>query len=663
MADRPRRAASAVLVVGLLLPVHVMFAAVLAMYARDIANSLGSSTTAVAFALLLYGAATCASAAAHARIGGHGLGHPQAVLGVAGLALLAFVPSTGLLVVLAVLAGSAAGAVPARHAMAVWNRTPDPDRVGALATLAAAGAAAFVVVGQAPVLADEQLTWRGTTLTMAGLGLILVVISVVQSRRLWDNPEAGASALTSNDELRRATSSPVVRRALALSMVVGLALVPATHLGLDLVEWTWGQQGLARPTAIAGAWAVAVIVLVGLGQAAQRRAEAGMERVIGLGPAVAAVAVVAWLVAWSPGHRLAAVAAIGVGMAGLVGLLVLAAGAALHARGPARGWVPTLLVTALVLAGGPVGLFVLGGVQRRFGTAATVGSLAVVGFVALLQARSLVREVAALDAQGDQPTAAPPSHLLTCQGIDFSYGQLQVLFDVDFTVDDGEIVALLGTNGAGKSTLLKVISGLELPGRGAIHFAGEDITFVGAERRVTMGISQIPGGKAVFDPLTVVDNLRVFGHTIGRDRRALNAGLDATFDAFPRLGERRNLPAGVLSGGEQQMLALGKVLLLKPRLLLIDELSLGLAPVIVAELLEMVRRINAGGTAVVLVEQSVNIALSLVDHAYFMERGRIGFDGPAHELLDRGDLVRSVFLQGAAAAAGTERELIGKGSG
>jgi ABC-type branched-subunit amino acid transport system ATPase component len=162
--------------------------------------------------------------------------------------------------------------------------------------------------------------------------------------------------------------------------------------------------------------------------------------------------------------------------------------------------------------------------------------------------------------------------------------------------------------------------------------------------------------------MSVVDNLRVFGHTLGRDRRALNAGLEATFDAFPKLGERRNLPAGVLSGGEQQMLALGKVLLLKPRLLLIDELSLGLAPVVVAELLEMVRRINAEGAAVVLVEQSVNIALSLVDHAYFMERGRIGFDGPARELLDRGDLVRSVFLQGAAAATSGTGEPLSSGA-
>jgi ABC-type branched-subunit amino acid transport system ATPase component len=140
----------------------------------------------------------------------------------------------------------------------------------------------------------------------------------------------------------------------------------------------------------------------------------------------------------------------------------------------------------------------------------------------------------------------------------------------------------------------------------------------------------------------------LFGYTHGRDKKSVEQGIDATFDAFPRLLERREVAAGTLSGGEQQMLGLGKAFMLKPRLLLIDELSLGLAPKIVGELLEMVRRINKEGTAVVLVEQSVNVALSLVDHAYFMEKGEIRFDGKSDELLARGDLLRSVFLEGAA---------------
>jgi ABC-type branched-subunit amino acid transport system ATPase component len=241
--------------------------------------------------------------------------------------------------------------------------------------------------------------------------------------------------------------------------------------------------------------------------------------------------------------------------------------------------------------------------------------------------------------------------MLSCRGIDFSYGQLQVLFDVNFTVDDGEMVALLGVNGAGKSTLLKVISGIGLPSAGSVRFRGQDITYLDAERRLRLGITQIPGGRAVFGPLTVVENLRSFGYTLGQDRRSLENSIDRCLDAFPRLSERRNSLASTLSGGEQQMLGLSKALILRPRLLLIDELSLGLAPVIVGQLLDMVRQINADGTAVVLVEQSVNIALNLVEHAYFMEKGEMRFDGRSADLLARDDLLRAVFLHGAAAGA------------
>lgn len=237
--------------------------------------------------------------------------------------------------------------------------------------------------------------------------------------------------------------------------------------------------------------------------------------------------------------------------------------------------------------------------------------------------------------------------LLTTRHLDFAYGQVQVLFDVAFTVDEGEMVALLGTNGAGKSTLLRAISGLGFPARGSIHYRGADITHVEAKQRVRLGVTQIPGGRAVFGTMSVVDNLRVFGYTHGKRRSSVEAGIDESFAAFPRLAERRNQLASTLSGGEQQMLGVAKAFILRPRLLLIDELSLGLAPVIVTDLLNTVRQINASGTAVVLVEQSVNIALSLVDHAYFMEKGAIRFDGAADDLVNRRDLLRSVFLDGA----------------
>lgn len=245
-------------------------------------------------------------------------------------------------------------------------------------------------------------------------------------------------------------------------------------------------------------------------------------------------------------------------------------------------------------------------------------------------------------------TSGSPLPLLEVGGCDFFYGRVQVLFDVGFVVEEGSIVALLGTNGAGKSTLLKVISGLGIPRRGTVRFRGQNVTYIGAERRLRLGIAHIPSGRPVFSTLSVVENLRTAGYSYGKDLDSIERGVNAAFELFPVLADRRNQRAGTLSGGEKQMVALARALILKPRLLCIDELSLGLAPAVVAELLEVVKRIHAQGTTVVLVEQSVNLALSVAERAYFMEKGEIKFSGAAKELLGREDLLRSVFLKGAA---------------
>jgi ABC-type branched-subunit amino acid transport system ATPase component len=226
---------------------------------------------------------------------------------------------------------------------------------------------------------------------------------------------------------------------------------------------------------------------------------------------------------------------------------------------------------------------------------------------------------------------------------------VQVLFGVDLEVREGEIVALLGTNGAGKSTILNAISGIVEPDGGNVWFEGEAITGEAPERTVARGIVQVPGGRGVFPRLTVQENLAMGGFLLRRDRTTLARRTEEVLVLFPRLRERMQQPAGVLSGGERQMLTLAQSFLLRPRLMLIDELSLGLAPAVVQELLEAVRGINASGTAVVLVEQSVNVALTLAQRAYFMEKGEVRFSGPTSELLERGDLLRSVFLEGAAA--------------
>ena len=260
-----------------------------------------------------------------------------------------------------------------------------------------------------------------------------------------------------------------------------------------------------------------------------------------------------------------------------------------------------------------------------------------------------VAELKELQAERTRTLADPDDvPVLQVRNVDVSYGNLQVLFDVGFEVRRGEVLALLGTNGAGKSTILRAISGLVLPDRGVIRMNGRTITLVDPQYRASMGMVQIPGGEAVFTSMTVAENLELWSWQIpeaGRRRERL-ALVDET---FPVLAERKDQRAGSMSGGQQQMLALAKAVMLEPELLLIDELSLGLAPVVVQELLQVVERLKAQGLTMVIVEQSVNVALSIADRAVFMERGQIRFEGPAQDLLAQDHLLRAVFLSGAGA--------------
>jgi ABC-type branched-subunit amino acid transport system ATPase component len=247
---------------------------------------------------------------------------------------------------------------------------------------------------------------------------------------------------------------------------------------------------------------------------------------------------------------------------------------------------------------------------------------------------------------GGPPTGGAP--LLVCRGVQVAYDKVRVLFGVDMEIRHGEIVALLGTNGAGKSTLLKAISGLVDPVDGSIEFDSRDITHTDPIERARLGIVQVPGGRAVFPTLTVVEHFKAAAWLFAKEDAAeVQARTERVLELFPRLKERWHQMAGNLSGGEQQQLGLGMAFVAKPRLLIIDELSLGLAPAIVEQLLEIVRAIHAEGCPVILVEQSVNVALTIAQRAYFMEKGEVRFEGAAGELLARGDLLRSVFLEGA----------------
>ena len=222
--------------------------------------------------------------------------------------------------------------------------------------------------------------------------------------------------------------------------------------------------------------------------------------------------------------------------------------------------------------------------------------------------------------------------LLELESVDAFYGRIQALRGVTIRIEAGEVVALIGSNGAGKTTTLRTVSGLMHPQAGTIRFEGRDITHTGPSKIVELGISQSPEGRRLFPRMTVTDNL-VMGAYTRNDRAGITSDINRVFTLFPRLQERRTQIAGTLSGGEQQMLAMGRSLMAKPKLLMLDEPSLGLAPILIETIFSIVREINSQGTTVLLVEQNANKALEVAHRAYVLETGSIVQTGTGRELL------------------------------
>ena len=249
--------------------------------------------------------------------------------------------------------------------------------------------------------------------------------------------------------------------------------------------------------------------------------------------------------------------------------------------------------------------------------------------------------------------------LLELHGIETYYGRVQALHGVSLSVDSGEVVALIGSNGAGKTTTLRTISGLLRPARGSISFAGQAITGVSAARRVGLGICQSPEGRRLFGRMTVLDNLGLGAYS-RRDSDGIAADLKRVYELFPRLQERSSQIAGTLSGGEQQMLAIGRALMSRPKVLMLDEPSLGLAPILVETIFQIIREINAQGTPILLVEQNAHKALDVAHRAYVLETGAIVKEGGGKELLESEDVARAYLL---AAAADVTDEVFNAGTG
>lgn len=232
--------------------------------------------------------------------------------------------------------------------------------------------------------------------------------------------------------------------------------------------------------------------------------------------------------------------------------------------------------------------------------------------------------------------------MLEIKDVEVFYGMIQAIKGVSFQVNEGEVIALIGANGAGKTTILHSITGLIAPRKGQIFFEGQDITTTPAHKIVSMGMAHVPEGRRVFAQLTVLENLKMGAFT-RRDKEEVEESLIRVYKRFPRLEERKNQMAGTLSGGEQQMLAMGRALMSRPRIILMDEPSMGLSPIFVNEIFDIIREVSEGGTTVLLVEQNAKKALSIADRAYVLETGRIVLDGKAEDLLND-DSVKKAYL-------------------
>ena len=518
------------------------------------------------------------------------------------------------------------------------------------------------------VLAD-LLGWRLAFMLLA----VPTLIAITLVSRL-DEPARGASvdqalALRAADRAdkvpfgeayRRLKGIRTLKRTWYAGFFLGGGLVPIAVFFNFFFEDVYNLDSATSRGAVLTVWGLGSVVGLSIGSRLSTKAimDADLPRLAVLGGgALLTVGAALLLMATSPWIGLSIVAVFLVGVTGAgFNSYALPLGAAVappRLRSQAFGWFVTWVgIGAIVVT--PI----VSGIGEERGYRLGIGLLSLLFVVAGLtfaSGRKYVRRdadqaFASLMAEAGVAAAEDTGEgsLLACRRVEVAYDQVQVLFGVDLDVRPGECVALLGTNGAGKSTLLKAVSGVVDPIGGSIFFDGRDITHADAVQTSTMGIIQVPGGRAVFPTLTVAEHLRAAGWLHRKDKDRLAERTESVLEIFPRLRERYEQMAGNLSGGEQQMLAIGMALIGEPKLLIIDELSLGLAPTVVEQLLDVVRRIQATGVAVLLVEQSLNVALTVADRAYFLEKGEVRFEGSTADLMGRDDIVRSVFLSHAA---------------
>ncbi len=505
-----------------------------------------------------------------------------------------------------------------------------------------------------------EIGWRSAFVILAIPTLAMVVVMV----KLREPARGESLAMALPDEdlptmaegFRRVRAILTLRRTWVAAFLFGGAAVPFDgYLNLYLDEvFDLSANARGWVTALYGVGSLAGLIAGGIfaHRVMGRRREDLLPAVIAVMAFVLSVGAVFMAVAPT---SIVAVVAVMIAAVGTTGFLpayqtLVSIVSPPRLRAQAFAWSLLWYGLGAIVIGTLVGAF--GDEHGQRGALVFLAVLVVFAGIAELTCRQFVRRDAdqALRYEATSHTDA----LLACSGLDVSYDGTQVLFGVDLEIHEGEIVALLGTNGAGKSTLLRAISGLVDPDGGAIFYDGRDVTHADATVTARLGIVQVPGGRGIFPSLSVAENLRVAGW-LQRSEQAWSAdAIDRVRSLFPVLASRWDETAGNLSGGEQQMLSLAQAMLARPKLLLVDELSLGLAPRVVDALLEVVAEIHRAGTAVIIVEQSVTTALRFAKRAVFMEKGEVRFDGPSSRLLARRDLLRSVFLGRGERAVGSD---------
>ena len=517
--------------------------------------------------------------------------------------------------------------------------------------------------------------WRVPFFVFAVPTIVFVILGIrlhEPGRGHWERAAAGASAaVIGTDEI-----PPSFAESIRILWQVGtlrriwysLPFLAASFIGLITLTSLYYEQvfhldDFQRGVVAACAEPAQIVaILLGIPLAARlmlRDPGLGMRLLAVLGTIIAGC----WTI-FALAPNLGIAIAMNIAVSGLSSLLVPGIYASLSLTIPPKVRSLGFSMAALFIVPGLLALYIVGGIADTYGIRAgilIVAPIFLIGAWILSSGSFFVRSdinrvwtSTAAQAEVMLKRQQGEVKLLLVRNVDVHYGGVQVLFGVNFEVDEGEIVALLGTNGAGKSTLLKTISGLVEATNGAVVFDGRDMTYAPPNEVAARGVVQMPGGQGTFPTLTVAEHLRLASWLHRKDRARVAASTGRVLELFPILRDRMDEPAGNLSGGQQQMLALGMAFIQKPRLLMIDELSLGLAPTIVEQLLPLVRDIAAQGTTVILVEQSVNLALTIAETAYFMEKGEIRFHGPTAELLERPDVLRSVFLEGAQARTTVE---------